>query len=142
MIIVDTNVIMAFLLTKGITNRIISAHKDVFITPEHCYNEIWEHRDVWNRHNLPDDELNELLLGVRQFFIYPVSEEVYRENMDAATKLIADPDDAPILALALSIHNEGVWTYDTKHFQTENVRSKIRVLGTADVLKICPVDES
>ena len=141
MIIVDTNVIMAFLLTKGITNRIISAHKDVFITPEHCYNEIWEHRDVWNRHNLPHDELNELLLGIRQFFIYPVSEEVYRERLDVATKLITDPDDAAILALALSIHNEGVWTYDTKHFQTEKVRSKVRVLRTSDVLKMYPVEE-
>jgi len=39
MIIVDTNVILAFLLTEGITRKIISS-RDVFITPEHCFEEL------------------------------------------------------------------------------------------------------
>jgi predicted nucleic acid-binding protein len=141
MIIADSNVIMAFLLTRGITNQIISAHRDVFITPEHCYNEIWEHRDVWNKNNLSDEELKEIMEGVQQLFVYPVAEEVYKERMSLAKELINDPEDAPIVALALSIHNEGVWTYNTKHFLTEKVQSHITVLSTSDVLKKYPLLE-
>lgn len=141
MIIVDSNVIMAFLLTRGITNQIISAHRDLFITPEHCFNEIWEHRDVWNKNNLSDDELKEIMEGVQQLFVYPVAEEVYKEKMNLAMELINDPDDAPIVALALSIHNEGVWTYNTKHFLTEKVQSHITVMSTSDVLKKYPIKE-
>ena len=141
MIIVDTNVIMAFLLTRGVTNRIISAHRDVFLTPEHCYGEIWKHREVWNRNKLSDVELKGILDGVRQLFVYPVAEEVYIERMDRAMELIEDPDDAPIIALALAVHNEGVWTYNTKHFLTEKVQSHITVLSTSDVLKRYPVND-
>jgi len=132
---------MAFLLTRGITNQIISAHRDVFITPEHCYNEIWEHRAVWNKNNLSDGELKEMMEGVQQLFVYPVAEAVYEERMNQAMELIKDPDDAPIVALALAVHNEGVWTYNTKHFLTEKVQSHITVLSTSDVLKKYPIDE-
>ena len=65
MIIVDTNVIMAFLLTKGITHQVIAAHKDVFITPEYCFEEIWEHKEVWNKRKLSDSELNEIIDDVK-----------------------------------------------------------------------------
>lgn len=141
MIIVDTNVIMSFLLTNGITHQLIAAHKDAFITPEYCFEEIWEHKEVWNKKKLPDNELREIINGVRQLFIYPVSEEVYKVKLDEASKLIDDPDDIPIVALALAVHNEGVWTYDTKHFFTEKLQKHIKVLNTSDVIKLYPIQE-
>ena len=141
MIIVDTNVIMAFLLTRGITHQIISTHKDVFITPEHCFDEIWEHRDVWNKHGLRDKELVEIIEEIKRLFIYSVSDGVYEEKLQNASKLIKDPDDVPIVALALAIHNEGVWTYDKKHFSSGVLKAKVRVLSTSEVVKIYPVDE-
>ena len=139
MIIVDTNVIMSFLLTKGITHQLIAAHKDVFITPEYCFEEIWEHKEVWNKKKLPDNELREIIDGVRQLFIYPVSEDVYKIKLDEASKLIDDPDDVPIVALALAVHNEGVWTYDRKHFFTEKLQKQVKVLNTSDVIKLYPI---
>ena len=142
MIIVDTNVIMAFLLTKGITHQVIAAHKDVFITPEYCFEEIWEHKDVWNKSKLPDNELREIIDDIKELFIYPVSDDVFKDKLNDASKLIEDADDVPIVALALAIHNEGVWTYDTKHFLTEKVQSQITVLSTSDVLKMYPVSDS
>ncbi len=141
MIVVDTNVIMSFLLTNGITHQLIAAHKDVFITPEYCFEEIWEHKEVWNKKKLPDNELREIINGIRQLFIYPVSEDVYKVKLDEASKLIDDPDDVPIVALALAVHNEGVWTYDTKHFFTEKLQKHIKVLNTSDVIKLYPIQE-
>ena len=139
MIILDTNVIMSFLLTKGITHQIIASHKDVFITPEYCFEEIWEHKNVWNKKKLPDNELMEILDGIKQHFIYPVSCEVYEDKLKEASNLIEDPDDVPIVAIALSIYNEGVWTYDAKHFLTKKLQNHIKILSTSDVVKMYPV---
>ncbi len=141
MIIVDTNVIMAFLLTRGITHRIIAAHKDVFISPEHCFSEVWEHREAWNRNHVTDEALREILDGVKRLFIYPVPDAVGHPAMAEASGLIADPDDVPVVALALSVHNEGVWTYDTKHFCTGTLKKRIRVLSTSDVVRMYPAGE-
>ncbi len=139
MIIVDTNVIMAFLLTKGITHQAISNQKDVFITPEHCFEEIWEHRYVWNKHGLSEDDLKGILDDIKRLFIYSVSDDVYNEKLQEASKLISDPDDVPIVALALAIHNEGVWTYDKKHFSSKELQAYVRVLNTSDVVRLYPI---
>lgn len=42
MIIIDTNVLLSFLLTDGITRKIIKENPDVFMSPEHCFEELWE----------------------------------------------------------------------------------------------------
>lgn len=141
MIIVDTNVIMAFLLTKGITHQVISSHKDVFITPEHCFEEIWRHRDVWNKQGLSNGELDGIIGDVKRLFIYSIPEEVYADNIADASSLINDPDDVPVLALALAIHNEGIWTYDMKHFSTDKIRTRVRILSTSEVVSIYPVNK-
>ena len=140
MIILDANVIMAFLLTKGITRQIIASHKDVFITPEYCFGEIWEHKEVWNKRGLPDGGLKEIMDDVKRFLIYPIHEAVYEDKLEEASKLIKDPDDVPIVALALAVHNEGIWTYDKKHFSTDVLKAKVRILNTSDVIKLYPVE--
>ena len=122
MIILDTNVIMAFLLTDGITHQIIEAYKDVFVAPEYCFEEIWEHKDVWNRKKLPENDLRMILDEVKRLFIYSVSEDMYDDKLAEASELINDPDDVPIVALALAIHNEGIWTHD-KHFSPGNFKA-------------------
>ncbi len=71
MIIVDTNVVLSFLLTDGITRKIILRHKDVFISPEHCFNELWEHRGRWNRHGLPEGDLRMIVDRVKKYFVIP-----------------------------------------------------------------------
>ena len=134
MIILDTNVIMSFLLTKGITHQIIAAHKDIFITPEYCFEEIWEHKDVWNKKKLPDTELKKIIQEVQRLFIYPVSKDVYENKIEEASKLINDPDDVPIVALALAVNNEGIWTYD-RHFFTKELQEQVKVLSTSDMVK-------
>ncbi|NJD54687.1 MAG: hypothetical protein FIB07_17740 [Candidatus Methanoperedens sp.] len=101
MIIVDTNVLLAFLLTNGITRRIIAENPDVFVSPEHCFGELWEHRDRWNRNKLSDDELLEVVSDVKRLFVIAVPTEVCNPYIPEAEKLKDDKDDAPIIALAL-----------------------------------------
>ncbi len=139
MIIVDTNVLLAFFLTNGITRRIITENPDVFMSPEHCFGELWEHRDRWNRNRLQDGELLEIVSDIKRLFVMAVSPEVYNPYIPEAEELTDDKDDAPIIALALSVDNEGVWTYNTKHFRQEIFGERIRVLSTKDVISLYPI---
>lgn len=140
MIIVDTNVILAFLLTRGITHQIVSTHKDLFITPEFCYEELWEHRERWNKNNLSDEELKGIIEKVKRYFAAPVDSRFYKDKLRSAEKMIRDKEDAPVLALALSTDNEGIWTYNTKDFDTEVIKKHVKILGTKDVLKLYPLE--
>jgi predicted nucleic acid-binding protein len=140
MIVVDTNVIIAMLITRGVTEEIISAHPDVFITPEHCYAEAWEHRDVWNRRKLDDEALKEIIEDVERLLVNSIPEGIYEDRLAEAANLTSDPDDVPVVALALAVKNDGIWTYDKKHFSSRALREKVNVLSTSDVLKIYPID--
>ncbi len=139
MIIVDTNVLLAFLLTDGITRRIITANPDVFMSPEHCFDELWEHRDRWNKNRLPDNELLEIVNDVKRLFVMAISPDVYNQCLPDAEKLTVDKDDSPVIALALSVDNEGIWTFNTKHFRQEIFGDRITVLSTKDVIRLYPL---
>jgi len=141
MIIIDTNVLLAFLLTDGITRRIIAENHDVFMSPEHCFEELWEHRSRWNKNKLQDSELVEIVDDVKRLFVMPVSQVVYDQYITAAEKLTDDKDDAPIIALALSVDNVGIWTHNVEHFRQKRFGERIRVLSTKDVLELYPLNE-
>jgi predicted nucleic acid-binding protein len=141
MIVVDTNVIIALLITKGVTEQVISTHPDVFVTPEHCYAEAWEHRDAWNRHKLDDDELARIIEEVERLFVNSIPEGIYEDCLGEAAMLTPDPDDAPVVALALAVRNDGIWTYDKKHFSSRALRERVRILTTADILRLYQLDE-
>lgn len=55
--------------------------------------------------------------------------------------MIEDINDAPVLALALSVENEGIWTYDVKHFDKEKIWAKVKVLTTKDVIEMYPLED-
>lgn len=54
--------------------------------------------------------------------------------MPDAKRLIGeiDPDDVPFIALALAIHNEGIWTED-EDFKKQN---KIKIWKTEDIINL------
>jgi predicted nucleic acid-binding protein len=134
--------LLAFLLTDGITRRIIAENPDVFMSPEHCFEELWEHRDRWNKNKLQDSELLEIVNDVKRLFVMAVSPDAYNPYIPEAEELTDDKDDAPVIALALTVENEGIWTYNPKHFRQEIFGERIRVLSTKDVIELYPLKES
>jgi len=139
MIIVDTNVILSFLLVDGITRKLIVSNKDLFIAPEHCFDELWENRKRWNRHELSEDTLREIVNEVKRIFIMPIEDEVYVKHTNEARELIEDSDDVPLVALAMSVDNEGIWTYNKKHFDNKKLKARVSVLTTKDMLERYPL---
>jgi len=85
MIIIDTNVLLSFLLTNGITRRIIAENPEVFITPEYCFEELWEHRDRWNKNDLQDSDLLKIVNDVKRLFVMAVPPHVYNPYIIQST---------------------------------------------------------
>ena len=111
------------LIKDGIVRKIIINNPGEFITPDWCFKELWDHKDVWNRNNLADNELNDILQELESYFILSVPRDDYKEFEKRASELIDDKDDIPILALALAVNNKGIWTFNTSDFKTNKIRN-------------------
>ena len=140
-IIIDTNVLIAMLIKQGIVRKIIVNHPGAFITPEWCFTELWEHRKVWNRRNLDDSELQDILEDLKKYYIFTVSSDYYIAFEKEASELINDPDDIPLIALALAVENIGIWTFNTGDFLTEKIQKRVKILSTRDVVELYPIVE-
>lgn len=110
------------------------------MSPEHCYDELWEHRSRWNKNQMQDNELLEIIADVKRLFVMVISPDVYNPYILKAEKLTVDKDDAPVIALALSIDNEGIWTFNTKHFRQKIFGDRIKVLSTKDIIRLVSLD--
>lgn len=124
------------LIKKGIVREIIINNPGEFITPDWCFEEAWEHRCVWNKKDLDDDDLLEILNELKEYYVLVVPKDDYIEFENEASKLIQDKDDIPILALALAIDNKGIWTFNTKDFKTEKIQTKVKIISTKEVKKL------
>jgi len=85
--------------------------------------------------------LLKIVNDVKRLFVMAVPPDVYNSYISEGEKLTDDKEDAPIIALALSVDNEGIWTYNTKHFKQEVFGERMRVLSTKDVIKLYPLKE-
>lgn len=124
---------MAALIKDGIVRKLVIENGGEFITPEWCYQEIEEHKEVWNRNNYPDEKLNSIIKDFKEKYVFPMNKELYLKKLKEASKIIGDQDDAPIVALALEIENKGVWTFNTKDFNKDEVKAKISILDKKTV---------
>jgi hypothetical protein len=77
--------------------------------------------------------VREALDALTEEFVTVVSRPTYSEREREAEKLIRDPDDVPVAALALAVDNRGIWTFTTRDFSRPALLARVRVLGTAEV---------
>ena len=73
-------------------------------------------------------------------YIMTINKKTYNNKLEEAKKLIIDNDDAPLIALALSVDNEGIWTYNTKHFKKDKLEGKVKILNIKDVIRMYPFE--
>lgn len=137
---VDTNRIIAALVKDSASRKILLSDKFDFLTIEITKQEIEEHRqELLDKTRLTDEQLN-LALSLLFSRIFVVSDIVVESKMDQAKKIMdaLDPDDAPFVALALAVENDGIWS-DDKHFKQQN---RIRIWETKDLLTLIRRDSS
>lgn len=138
-ITVDANIIMAALVKAGVVRSIVTSHPKAWVMPVMCRNEVWRHRDRWNRNRLDDGRLAGILHDLLEC-VEIVSAASYACKIEEAATLVRDQDDAEVLALAMARENIGLWTFNVKDYAPAAATGKVRLLTTRDVAAIYPAN--
>jgi predicted nucleic acid-binding protein len=130
---VDTNCIISALLRKGAAHSIFL--RDIrFYAPSFSLRELAPHREFLLHKSglgiVAFEQREAMLLGRITF----ISDEHVALTLPLAKKIMdpIDPQDAPFLALALRIPNDGIWS-DDKHLQMQHL---VTVWTTADLMNL------
>ena len=132
-IIVDTNRIISALIKEGLTRDVITSEKIEFYSLDYVTEEVRKYIEyIISKSTLNKKEI-ELLFMLLMEKINIVPDEKINTYMKEAINIMKDIDerDAPIVACALAVSNEGIWTED-KHFKQQN---KVRVWTTEELSK-------
>lgn len=132
-LIIDTNRIISALLKKGWTREIITSNIFEFYTVDYVMDEIRKHKEyILKKAKFTENEF-ELLFNLVTENISVVPDKIVKDQMKKAIEIMMDIDvyDSPILACALAIPNEGIWTED-KDFDKQK---DIKIWKTKDLKK-------
>jgi predicted nucleic acid-binding protein len=133
-IIVDTNVILSALIKQGKTRTILTNPLTEFFTIEFAIQEIRKYKTlVLEKSGLTDEEF-EIMLSLLLGNVKIVLVEQIQSRINEAKEIMRNIDlkDAPILACALSIPNDGLWTED-KHLKKQG---KAKVYNTQEMIEL------
>lgn len=130
-LVIDTNIIISALIKDSVTRRILADQKFQFVIPEFALSEIDKYKEeIISKSGLNKTNYNLLLTEIMENVDVIPAVEI--NKVSEAIKIMdhIDPKDTVFIALALSIHNDGIWS-DDKHFDQQN---KIKVWKTKDLL--------
>lgn len=135
-IVLDTNVLISSLLKDGLTRKIIFLSPFEMYTVEHAKSEIWIHKEELLLKSKLDEKSFDYLCEIifSRVNLVPVQEiEPFRRTAEEIMHDI-DLDDAPFLALALSISCP-IWSNDD-HFKRQSVIKAVTTRELLGLLKI------
>lgn len=133
-IIVDTNIILSALIKQGKTRAILTNPLIEFYTVEFAIREIRKYKALVIKKSGLNAEEFEVMLSLLMGNIKVIDKKQTKEKIAESKQLIeeTDPKDVPILACALAIPNDGLWTED-KHLKKQN---KAKVYNTQEIIEL------
>lgn len=131
LLIVDTNILFAATLKNSTIRKILLTAPIDFVAPEYAFQELEDHIDELSTKNKLSREENMEIIKILKDNVGFVRAEDCVEVLDEALEIMKDidPDDAPIIAAALTIHSDGIWS-DDPHLREQ---SYIKVWITRDL---------
>lgn len=117
-IIVDSNRIISALIKEGISRKILSSKNIEFFTIDFLLEEINKYKPVIIKKSKLSEEEADTLFSLVMENIDVITEENVNAHIKEAKKIMGDFDekDAPFIAAALAIPNDGIWSHD-RHFE-------------------------
>lgn len=123
--IIDSNIIFASLLRNGLVRKILLGSYFKLFTPEETFNETNKYSsEIAKRGGFSEDEFQNIFLAILSK-IKIISKEFYFSKIDEAVDIMKDidKDDAPFIALALAIENDGIWSEDRHFHEQKNIKA-------------------
>lgn len=134
----DTNVLISFIKSKGLARNVILQKRTRFFTTETVLQELWSNRNDWNRGALTEEEILGLLDKLSLFVeILPLAD--FRKYIKEAYEIMknVDKDDTPVLAAAIYL-NAPIWSNDA-HFKKQN---KVKSYSTGELRQLLTDDST
>ena len=131
-LVIDTNILIAALLRDSTTRRILMTAPIEFVAPPHVFQELLEHiAEIKKRARIPFEQLHEVLKLLHDN-VGPVEIDTVPDALGEARRIIGgvDSEDIPIIAAALSVKCDGIWSEDV-HLRKQD---QIRIWRTKDLL--------
>jgi len=132
-IVLDTNVFISCLLSNSLSRFLLSSKNVVFFIAEYSLEEINEHRLELIEKFGEEREFDEILSFLLSKLRIVKNDEIksFKEQAKEIMDLI-DKDDTPVIAVALAINADGIWSFD-EHFKRQN---RIRVFDTNEIFEL------
>lgn len=133
-LVVDANIIIAALLKNSTVRKIILAHYFELITISFAKEEISSNITELSKKASMNPTLFHSFLSKLLEHIIILEDAVVKSKKQEAEELMKKIDwsDAPYLALALSVQNDGIWS-DDEHFTKQ---TKVPVFTTKDLVNL------
>jgi predicted nucleic acid-binding protein len=131
-LVVDTNVLFAAILRDSTARRILLTSPVHFLVPRYAFEELYEHfEEICLRNGLTEDA-NRKNVSIIHDNIDVIETKELLPYLDEAIALLkgVDPDDAPILAAAMSAKCDGIWS-DDPHLMKQ---WQVKVWKTRDLI--------
>src|SRR3989338_1562779 len=119
-VIVDSNRIISALIKEGVSRKILSSKNIEFSTVDYVMGEISKYKPmILKKSSMSKAEVDTLFSLVMEN-VNIIHEEDIKANMKPALEIMKDIDtkDAPFIAAALAIPNDGIWSHD-RHFEKQ-----------------------
>lgn len=131
-LIIDSNIIMAALISDAKTREIILKSGFTFYHPKIALESLEEYKNELIEKAGIDGEEYEITKKILFEKIIVVDEKKYLENIEEAENIMRsiDLDDSPFISLALTMDNDGIWSEDA-HFKRQN---RIKVWTTKELI--------
>lgn len=128
-LLIDTTNLYSGIIYHGVEHRILKSGEFLFLTTDVNMEEIA--KVVKRNFDWSDEKVKELVSNTPVITI-PIA--VYSSKLSEANDLIGkrDPKDVPLVALALSMENDGIFSSDTDF---EVVKYKFRIWKGSELLK-------
>ncbi len=133
LLVIDTNIVVSSIIKDSVTREILLSADILFVVPEWVHTEISEHRELIARKaGIDQAELDQFTEEIFQV-VQTIPFSKYRSYIDKGLNIIGDvdKDDAPFIALALSLDADGIWTND-KDFEKQDA---VKVWKTKDLVE-------
>ena len=132
-VVIDANIIIAALLKRGATRKLLLNDELVLYAPEYVIEEFFDHMQEFEKKShlsrMVLEELIKALLIESKMIVVPKDE--LQPYIKKADEISPDPDDVMYFAMALK-QNIGIWSND-KELKKQKC---IKVYSTHDVMKV------
>ncbi len=123
-VVIDTNVLMAGLISDSTIRKLLVSGKAEFYLPEFALEEVEKYKEGLKEKSGCSEEEFQKLKGLLLEGVITVPKELTKRHMREAIKIMENVDkkDSVFIACALAISADGILSFDKDFFKQRRVR--------------------